>query len=275
MTYREPLSECTIAISASESPDMPALGLSHEHLRDAMTEIARHLLALGARLVYGGDLRALGFTQLLFELVARHRRDADEGDERTGVVNYLAWPVHVSLTTDELNQFSADLAGAAELICLGIEGRRLGSTERQKMAQRQPTEKEWTDGLTAMRHVMRRDTHARIVLGGRVDKYKGAMPGIAEEALLSLEAGQPLFIIGGFGGCARDIAEALGLVSPRGISHSSWRGRQKFDRFGAADLNNCLTAYENTILANTSHIDQAVAVVLGGLLRVANNCRGG
>jgi H+/gluconate symporter-like permease len=77
MTYREVLSQRVIAISTSESPDMPVLGLTDEHLRDAMAEIARHLLALGARLAYGGDLRAYGFTDLLFELVARHSRDAD------------------------------------------------------------------------------------------------------------------------------------------------------------------------------------------------------
>jgi hypothetical protein len=69
MSYREALSQRVIAISTSESPDMRALGLSEEHLRDAMAEIARHLLALGARLVYAGDLRAHGFSELLFELL--------------------------------------------------------------------------------------------------------------------------------------------------------------------------------------------------------------
>ena len=51
-----------------------------------------------------------------------------------------------------------------------------------------------------MRTVMRGDIQARVVLGGRVEGYKGAMPGIAEETCLSLEAGQPIFVLGGFGG---------------------------------------------------------------------------
>ena len=42
MTYREMLSQHIIAISTSDSPDMPVLGLSKQHLYDAMTEIARH-----------------------------------------------------------------------------------------------------------------------------------------------------------------------------------------------------------------------------------------
>lgn len=55
MAYREALSQQVIAISISDSPDMPLLGLSEQHLSDAMTEISRHLLALGSRIVYGGD----------------------------------------------------------------------------------------------------------------------------------------------------------------------------------------------------------------------------
>ena len=52
-----------------------------------------------------------------------------------------------------------------------------------------------------MRRTMLAQTNARILLGGRVENYKGVMPGIAEEALLSLQVGQPLFLLGGFGGC--------------------------------------------------------------------------
>jgi hypothetical protein len=266
MSYQEALSQRVIAISTSDSPDMPALGLSDEHLKDAMAEIARHLLALGARLVYGGDLRAHGFTELLFELVARHRRDADDGDIRPAVINYLAWPVHIYMKAKDLERLSADLAGSAELICLTLDGRRLTLVERQKLAPRQPTKAEWARGLTAMRHVMRQEADARIVLGGRVDQYKGVMPGIAEEALLSLQSKQPLFLMGGFGGCARDIAETLGIIAPWAASHPAWRERQQFEMFAMSDLNNGLTAEENATLARTPHVDQAVTLILRGLL---------
>jgi hypothetical protein len=64
-----------IAISISDTSDMGVRGLGKEHLEDAMAEIARHLLAWGAQLAYGGDLRPGGFTELLFELVNRYRRN--------------------------------------------------------------------------------------------------------------------------------------------------------------------------------------------------------
>lgn len=251
----------------AESPDVPALGLSDEHLRDAMAEVARHLLALGARLVYG-DLRQHGFSELLFELVARHRRDADEGDDRTGIINYLAWPVHILKPAAEIEKAAADLAGSAEIVCLGLDGARRSMAERRQLVPRPSTKAQWWDGLTAMRQVMLAETHARIVLGGRVDKYKGVMLGIAEEALLSLQARQPLFIVGGFGGCARDIAETLGLIAPWAASRPAWPGRDAFGAFNPADLNNGLTPEENAILARTPHVDQAITLILRGLVHV-------
>lgn len=268
MTYREALSQHIVAISVSDSPDMPALGLSDQHLSDAMTEIARHLLALGSRVAYGGDLRTGGFTQLLFELVSRHKRDADEGDDRASALSYLAWPVHILKTVADLEQMRDDLIGAATLVLLDRQGQRLSIEERSALQQHQPNDKEWRDGLTSMREVMRRSTHARVVLGGRVDHYKGSMPGIAEEALLSLEAKQPLFLMGGFGGCARDLAEDLGIVPKLVDQRRNWSGRDAFDAFSGNDLNNGLSEVENKILAQTPHVDQAVAMMLRGLLRL-------
>jgi SLOG cluster2 len=270
MSYQEMLGQHAIAISTSESPDMRALGLSDEHLRDAMAEIARHLLALGARLIYGGDLRQHGFSELLFELVARHRRDADEGDTRTGIVNYLAWPVHIAMSAEGVETFANDLAGIADLVCLRLNGTSLSMDERRQFPTQTPNDAQWSSGLTAMRKTMVTQTHARIVLGGRVDKYKGVMPGIAEEAFLSLRARQPLYLVGGFGGCARDVAETMGLIPPWVASRSAWQNRLNFKEFAVIDLNNGLTPEENATLARTPHVDQAVTLILRGLLNVGS-----
>lgn len=268
MSYQEVLGQKTIAISISESPDMPALGLGDEHLRDAMAEIARHLLALGARLIYGGDLRQHGFSDLLFELVARHRRDANEGDSRTGVTNYLAWPVHILQPVAELETQIAEVEGSAELVCLRIDGSGLPIEERRGLLAQVPTEQEWADGLTSMRITMMSGSDARIIVGGRVEDYKGTMPGIAEEALLSLKAGKPIFLVGGFGGCTRDIAETLGLIQPRPTSNPTWAHRTKFAAFTAANLNNGLTDEENATLAYTPHVDQAITLILRGMMQL-------
>ena len=266
MNKHEPSRQHVIAVSTSESPDMAVLGLSHEHLRDAMAEIARHVLRFGSRLVYGGDLRQYGFSQLLFEIVARHHPAIDNIDEYLGVTNYLAWPVHILMSIQKLEETAEALSGSAELICLAMNGEPMTMRHRRQLESRNPTDEEWSRGLTAMRRHMLNQTHARIVLGGRTDNYKGAMPGTGEEALLSLQDRQPLFVIGGFGGCARDVAESLELVEPPRSRRRQWERREAFDGFSALDLNNGLSIEENSKLATTPHIDQAIVLILRGLL---------
>ena len=233
-----------IAISTSESPDIEALGLSDGHIRDAMAEIATHVLACGDNLAYGGDLRQGGFTELLFELVMRYRRDG-RADSGVRVTNYMAWPVHIQLTTDELHATAEELAETAVLVLIGQNGGRLAFEERQELTMSDPDPDEWSAGLTMMRKLMRDETDARILLGGRLDDFRGCMPGIAEEALISIQAGQPVFLLGGFGGCARDIAETIELVDPWNESRLEWPGRAEFQQFTPDSLGNGLSVDEN------------------------------
>ena len=228
---------------------MPLLGLAEEHLRDAMSEVARHLLAMGARLVYGGDLRARGFSELLFELVARYRRDADVGDMRAAVVSYLPWPVHCGMSTEEIQAVVHDLKGLAEIHCLDRQGQEIAlNAVPQVRHLHAPTGEDWSDSLTALRRVMTAACDARIVLGGSTAGFKGHMPGIGEEALCSLSAQQPIFVLGGFGGCARDIAEDMNLTAS-GSGGIAWAGRDKFADLGVSDLRNGLSSDENETLA--------------------------
>ena len=258
----------TIAISTSDSPDMAALGLSEGHLREAVAEVAIYLLASGANLAYGGDLRREGFTELLFELVVRYRR---QEETQTRVTDYLAWPAHILMTADDLDKRSTELLEFAQIVLIGPDGNRMSMEDRQALSPYEPTENEWSIGLTSMRQVMRGETDARVVLGGRVEGYRGDMPGIAEEALLSFESGQPLFLVGGFGGCTRDIAETLGLVGAWAGSRPAWPGRQRFECYGPDNLRNGLSTEENKILASTPDIKQAVFLVMLGLRRLCDD----
>jgi hypothetical protein len=268
MSYQKALSQRAIAISISESPDMEVLGLAEEHLRDAMAEVARHLLAVGARLIYGGDLRSNGFTELLFELVTRHPRAAAPGDARAAVTNYFAWPVHIGMDQHTVTNVIDQLKGAAEVVFLAEDGQVLSQEERFKLSPQVATEDQWANSLTAMRRVLTEVSDARIVLGGRVDGYKGRMPGVAEEALSALQAGHPLYVLGGFGGCAHDIAEELGVATKRATSRPTWPARSAFTGYNADGLRNGLDANENALLARTVHVDQAVSLILRGLFRL-------
>lgn len=261
---RQPM---TVAISTSDTPDMVALGLSEGHLKEAMAELALQLLAAGANLAYGGDLRAHGFTKLLFRLVTRYTLTA-ELKRTVRVTNHLAWPVHIRMPVDQLETLAAELRGTARLVLLGSDGTCLTMEARRRLPTREPTHKEWRQGLTTMREFQRSATDARVLLGGQVANYKGRMPGVAEEALVSLHARQPLFLIGGFGGCTRDVAETLDLAEPWAGSRNGWPGRREFAEWTSPDLNNGLSLEENQALATTPFIGEAVVLVLRGIYRL-------
>jgi len=50
---------------------------------------------------------------------------------------------------------------------------------------------------------------ARILLGGSADAYAGFLPGIFEEALVTLQRSRPLYVLGGFGGAAEMLGRAM------------------------------------------------------------------
>lgn len=264
MKQRKPL---RIAISTSDSPDMVALGLSEGHLKEATAELALQLLAASTNLAYGGDLRAHGFTQLLFQLVLRYTSPFDL-KSAVRVTNHLAWPVHIGTPVDRIEALATELRGVGELVLLECDGTPLALDARRGLPTREPSEDEWLSGLTAMREFQRSSTDARVLLGGQVANYKGRMPGVAEEALMSLRTSQPVFLIGGFGGCARDVAETLGLIEPWTGSRNGWPGRRKLEEWTSRDLNNGLFAQENEVLAGTPFIGQAVMLVLRGMNRL-------
>jgi hypothetical protein len=67
----------------------------------------------------------------------------------------------------------------------------------------------WTRSLTFMREAMQAGTSARIAMGGKLKGYQGLWPGVLEEGIIALRAGQPLYLLGLFGGAARLLIDVL------------------------------------------------------------------
>ena len=72
------------------------------------------------------------------------------------------------MPAEKLHDLESDLRGSAQLALLGHDGSRLTMEERQALQRHDPDHCEWTEGLTRMREVMRAETDARVVLGGRI-----------------------------------------------------------------------------------------------------------
>ncbi len=210
-----PSSAWTIGLSISDQPDVDLLrlGLGAEHVSSVAEQFALFLLAAQYRLAYGGDLRKQGFTQRLHELVVRFNRK-NFGPKQI-LRNYLAWylkmltPVEVRAGYAE----ASDEIGVSPPADLGIADT---STPPDPDSADFPYIR--ARCLTAMRKRMNQEIDSRVILGGRTTGYTGTYPGLAEEADLAIRSRKPLYLIGGFGGCARVIIDAVEGKNPQELT---------------------------------------------------------
>ena len=298
------LNNMLIGLSISDSPDLSQLGMGQAHLKNAMLELARYLLAQGARLAYGGDLRVDGFTEQLLELIWTYNNNKDDDDfvlsaqQKTDLAanrlaNYVAWPIYLdSYSTAILAQHH--LKGVFKLIPPPID---LELSDVQQSTSVLPDSPEhrywWFRSLTAMREQMANDIQARVLLGGQIRGYAGGIPGLVEETLFALRQSQPVFLLGGFGGCTRVIIDALEGRRPKELTggYQSEGKNYKYytafldyvkkdpnnveinyqamvnelEQFGIIGLNNGLSIIENRQLFETPYIPAMVSLVLKGL----------
>lgn len=274
-----------VAVSISESPDLAWLGFGEVHLVEAMLEFARHIFLLGGTVGYGGDLRAGGFTEHLLTLAEKIA-----SPKQQVIHSYLAWPIHLSLVQSRVDAMAASVRfdRLPEVTGDVDPSLPLSGPNRQLIFAR---------NLTAMRQAMAEQSAVRIVLGGRTAGAQGAMPGVVEEALIAVERRTPLFVLGGFGGCARVVWDAIEGGTPRELDldyqdrhgqsyrdlvrdYNAWAAgagqravdydgiRAAFAAAGPGGLNNGLSAAENHRLARTPYVPEMVALVLLGCRRL-------
>jgi hypothetical protein len=285
-----------IAVSISDSADLARLGLTDTHVRLALGEIARAVLVAGGGLLYGGHLEEGGHTPFLVEEFQRWQRDesqhphADETDgelhsgsrQRTGqLVLSLAWSVHRQTPLSRIKEYDDTLHTGGEVVCLSADGHRINPRGgRGEDSEPETDPRVVVESLTGLRRWMRDHSHGRVVVGGRRRGYQGAMPGVLEETLLSLEAEQPVYVAGGFGGVALDIARALktapGDWPPPADAEEPQPGLAdglaKVERLKRAPtwdgLHNGLTDEENQRLAITHRPSEIAALISRGLGRL-------
>jgi SLOG cluster2 len=250
----------TIALSVSLPEDMAQIGMGPEHFNDALGEITRQLLALGARLMYGGDLRAGGVTRMLFELAARYFPPSARGGEHPpAIIDVIPYYAHAELGAEDLRAWEAEFVGTGQLLFMPRGGDHVWTTrERPENLVPAPRE-EWAESLTSMRTYITRIADARVVIGGKMSGFLGRMPGITEEAFSSLSARKPIFVAGGFGGAARPIALCLAAEVPL-------RYPDKDETVAAVP--NGLQSAELQRLANSPHIDEVAVLIVRGLRNV-------
>lgn len=286
-----------IAISISDSPDMEMCGLRKIHLERLWTRLATLLLASGAELAYGGDLREKGYTQQLWDLV-RGTLDAGGVLPDDVVHNYLGWPIHLQLNESERAQLS-------DVICTHPipmpQSLKRNPEIFIPLGNLDPADHfAWTVSMTAMREVMALECQARILIGGQFLSVS-PIPGIVEEFLTFAQL-KPVYLVGGFGGMTAVLIRAVqgerppeltmeyqsgsGKRTPiieyynQQVGSAGWEHLEKADfeglvnrlnSMGTDSLNNGLTPEENLRIFQSRDLLEITSLVLDGLGRRLNS----
>lgn len=226
-----------IAISISNSEDAHRYGVGQEMLDDISIEISKHVLKAGGKMIYGGDLRKGGFTELFSNLSDQYGAFEKSASTVRYFKNYLAWPYYETITAADEYRYDHN---RVELV-------------RVEKAEDKPK------SLTKMRVEMENNAHARIVVGGKLSGYSGSMPGIIEEFKIAMLAGHPVYVVGGFGGAARYIADVLsGEKAAEGLF--AWM-KDICDK----GLQNGLSPEQNNRLFVSTNAMEIVSLILEGL----------
>ncbi len=288
------LKEKTIGISISESDNLSELGYGVPHLKDAVIEIARYILASGGKLAYGGDMRQGGFTELIFDLLAYYKADKTlQPHER--FYSYLAYPLSTTLTIEKQAELRQNvsfkkIAPPNDLqIANANEFLKPDSPDNLYV---------WTRCLTKMREEMEAQCNARIFIGGRTKGFKGKCAGILEELLIAIEHDHPVYLVGAFGGITKDAIEALQGNKPDSFSNEYYFDNDDYKKmfllFNGKHPNdtidyskylsqlqkiglnkiaeqNGLSVEDNLRLTTTPHISEVVYLILKGLTKRFTN----
>ncbi len=226
-------------------------GLTEQSLQPMFLELTRQLLRTGAKLAYGGAFFPEG---TLKQVASAARETQPEPDGQKGnsylVRNYLGLPTWLSMeyqpdaeSRNVVEFIQLDTLTAAELKELRLPSDTwFGAMPRDPHAPYEPRcHVAWALSLFRLRVRMLQDVSAVVVVGGKDDgRSWGRVAGIAEEAMIAMALGKPIYVLGGAGGAARAVGQLLGLdQAPVGMEHCLQPAEHD-------ELNNALKPYSRS-----------------------------
>lgn len=281
----KPLNNMKIGISISEDNSFQKNNNDFVHLQDAMIEIAKYLLVCGSSLAYGGSVyysKEFNLMDSLIEMVRSY--NTEHKDYPKKIYNYVAYSPNNLVTTKLKATYSKN-----------IKFVDVPSIARNQ--QNYPEEEKYlySRNLTAMRETMNSETDARIFMGGKIDNFKGKYPGILEEAYLAMKSGNPIYLIGIFGGATQLLIDCLLSKEPEELTQAYQFQNPEYQSFfnyynfqasndgidlinydvmtdffkaqGIGGLKNGLTEEENETLFTTDDIAEVITLILKGLTK--------
>lgn len=279
------LSGKNVAISVSEAPNSNVMGYGSAMIKDLVIELSRHLLIAGAKMIYGGDLRSGGYTELFSELSLQYKEYQNNVERGTYFFrNYFAWPIWLNFTPETKLQYVNSRVDPIFVDCpeeyTGDKGKPIAPINDDNNLI-------WSYSLLKMRHQMESESDARVILGGRMTGFSGFMPGIMEEFIQAVSMNHPVYLLGGFGGAASALSAMLrgksivkdvldecssnqryqsyvGYCNDKGID-MGYSLLEKIISGGIGCLNNGLSDEDNYMLLQSTDVIEIVGLIIKGL----------
>ncbi|MES9983567.1 MAG: TIR domain-containing protein [Candidatus Thiodiazotropha sp. 6PLUC6] len=253
-----------ISISDASGDGFTTHHIHSDHLVRLAQDLARHLLARTATLLYGGDLRPSGFTEFILD-EARILKDR-LGEAAPRVENHLAWPLYVS--DPEITAWRAKYHEIMETVEHEIPNDVAEGLDKSAFLLPNTTMNSyiWSRCLSEMREKSISSSTVRICAGGRLAGYKGKMPGVLEEIVLALKEQKPIYLLGAFGGVVGDVCKLLlsadvpeSLTENWQITHNE--GYSDLQEFARSHGHGC--DYETITASLSSHSISELATLCG------------
>lgn len=196
-----------ISISEVHGDGFSSDHLHPDHLIRLAQDLARHLLARSATLIYGGDLRPGGFTEFILD-EATILKERIRGNLQI-IENHLAWPLYVS--EPEIVSWRAQYSQIMKTVEHKLPNDvAMGILMDIFIPPNTPENSYiWSRSLTNMRIESIESSTVRVCAGGKLSGYKGKMPGVLEEIILSLNSQKPIFLMGAFGGVVENVCRII------------------------------------------------------------------
>ena len=205
--YRS-LAGLRLGISLSESEFDVPYRVNSRFVNDLTVRFASTWLNSGGMVALGHQWRPGGIMQQVahwareFQWIDWDTMEESSNNAAAQILNLIAWP-DLPPRWDAIER--EELAGILECRVvgpLGIATDGLDPTsELGKFAR--------IRALTAMRRELADVCHARVCIGGASGKPERRLPGVIEEALLTYQAGKPLYISSATGGASKAMADAI------------------------------------------------------------------
>ena len=180
-------------------------------MHSIITDLLKYSFYYGAKIAYGG---VLNYKEEKLNLLIQMFKTIDlykDKNNKFKILNHLAYPFYL-LNTDEDREKFGSLIDMSNKYNPENSLENLEPNDVIENILKNPNIENFRvmgSSLTNMREGIIKSSDIVVIVGGKTEGYKGKYPGILEEFLLATEKCKPIFIVGSYGGVAKEIIKLI------------------------------------------------------------------